>query len=149
MARVTDVLAKKGDTPKLVTASGDESVLDAALRMNDARIGAVCVMDGPRVVGMFTERDILCRVVAAKLDPATTKVAEVMTSPVYTCSPDAKAADCAALMSQRKIRHLPVVEGDENGKLVGVISTGDLMAMEVHEKQAHIDDLHHYLHGRT
>lgn len=147
MSRVTDVLARKsGD---IVTASGDDTVLEAAKRMNDARIGALCVVEDDRVVGMFTERDILCRVVALQRDPAATKVREVMTSPVVTCGADAKASDCAAVMSQRKIRHLPVLDGGEGGKLIGVISTGDLMAMEVANKQAHIDELHNYLHGRT
>lgn len=147
MSYVKDVLAKKGSA--VTTASKEETVYAAALRMNEARIGAMCVVEGDRVVGMFTERDILCRVVAVKLDPAVTKVGEVMTSPVFTCGPDAKTSDCAAVMSQRKIRHLPVVEDNENGKLVGMISTGDLMAMDVADKQAHIEDLHHYLHGRV
>jgi len=147
MSYVKDVLARKGTA--VTTATKDETVYAAALRMNEGRIGAMCVVEGERVVGMFTERDILCRVVAVKRDPAITRIGDVMTTPVFTCSPDAKTSDCAALMSQRKIRHLPVVEGDEKGKLVGMISTGDLMAMDVADKQAHIDDLHHYLHGRV
>jgi CBS domain-containing protein len=69
-----------------------------------------------------------------------------MTSAVITCGPQGKVTDCVAVMSHRRIRHLPVLEG---GKLVGMISTGDLMALQAVEKQAFIDDLYQYLHGRT
>jgi CBS domain-containing protein len=144
MPIVRDVLAKKGS--EVATISPDATVLEAADLMNQRRIGAMCVVKNDALVGIFSERDILNRVVAAQRNPTTTKVADVMTTPVTTCGPNGKIADCAAVMSQDRIRHLPVVEG---GKLVGLISTGDLMAWEVSEKQAHIEDLHQYLHGRT
>ena len=148
MPTVRRILEKKGGN--VVTVTGDATVLDAARKMNESHIGALCVMEGDSIVGMFTERDILNRVVAKQLDPASTRVEQVMTKPVVTCGPDAKQRDCVAVMSNKKIRHLPVVEGDTlHGKLVGVISTGDLMATEVDQKQAHIDQLHDYLHGRT
>ena len=144
MSTIRDVLDKKGT--EVATIAPDASVLEAADLMNERRIGALCVVEGDALVGVFTERDILNRVVSAKLDPATTKVADVMTMPVTTCGPNGTTADCAAVMSHQRIRHLPVVE---HGKLVGMISTGDLLAVQVIEKQAHIQDLHQYLHGRT
>ena len=144
MSTISDVLAKKGTAVETITP--DATVLDAANLMNRRRIGAVCVVKGDDMVGVFTERDILTRVVSARLDPATTKVADVMTSPVITCGSRGEASDCASVMSHKHIRHLPVVDG---GKLVGMVSTGDLMALQATEKQAFIEDLYQYLHGRT
>jgi len=113
MFTIRDVLAKKD--ADVATISPQSTVLDAADLMNERRIGALCVVEGETLVGVFTERDILNRVVSAKLDPATTKIADVMTVPVTTCGPNGKTADCAAVMSHKRIRHLPVVE---DGKLV-------------------------------
>ena len=144
MSTISDVLAKKGTD--VATISPDGSVLHAANLMNERRIGALCVVRDGNLVGVFTERDILTRVVSAQLDPATTRVADVMTSPVITCGPRGRTEDCAAVMSHERIRHLPVVDG---GKLVGIVSTGDLMALQVAESQAFIDHLYEYLHGRT
>ena len=103
------------------------------------------MVEGETLVGIFTERDLLNRVVSGGRDPATTKVAEVMTTSVITCGPRGTIEDCVAVMSHKRVRHLPVVEGP---KLVGVVSTGDLMALQVVEKQAFIEDLYEYLHGR-
>jgi len=130
--------------------TADTTVLEAARMMNSNHCGATSVVEGEKLIGMFTERDVLNRVVAKELDPAATRVGDVMSSPVVSCGPDAKAADCGAVMSTRKIRHIPVLDkpGSE-GKLIGMISTGDLMALDGAEKQAHIDHLHEYLHGRT
>ncbi len=144
IATIRDVLVKKGSD--VAAIAPETTVLDAANLMNQRRIGALCVVRDEKVVGVFSERDILNRVVSARLDPAATKVADVMTSPVVTCGLEGKAADCAAVMSHKRIRHLPVVE---DGKLIGVVSTGDLMALQVAEKDAFIEDLHRYLHGRT
>ncbi|HRX86912.1 MAG TPA: CBS domain-containing protein [Phycisphaerae bacterium] len=148
MPIVRDVLNRKG--VEVYTVSPETTVLDAARMMNERRCGAVCVSLNGSLEGMFTERDVLNRVVAQQLDPATTKVQDVMSNPVVTCGPEAKLIDCMAVMSSKKIRHLPVVDGKgSTSKLVGMISTGDLMAMDVAEKQAHIEHLHDYLHGRT
>lgn len=144
MSTINDLLAKKGTD--VATIGPDATVLDAANLMNQHRIGALCVVDRDDLVGVFTERDILNRVISAQRDPATTKVADVMTSSVITCGPQGQTADCAAVMSHERIRHLPVLDG---GKLVGMVSTGDLMALQVVEKQAFIEDLYEYLHGRT
>jgi CBS domain-containing protein len=146
MPIVRDILARKGN--KVLTVTQDATVLQAAEKMNEHRVGAVCVVEGDRVLGMFTERDVLCRIVAQRRDPAGTRVADVMTHPVVTCVPSAKVEDCALAMSTKRIRHLPVVESDGSGaRLVGLISTGDLVALEVVEKQAHIEHLHEYLNG--
>ena len=142
MARVKDILAKKGNF--LATAAKNDSVLSAAREMNARRIGAVLVMDGDAAVGMFTERDILTRVVAAQKDPAETLLAEVMSSPVVCCEPDMKIDELRSVMTVRRIRHMPVA--DENG-LRGIVTSGDLMAHEVTESQETIKYLHQYIHG--
>jgi CBS domain-containing protein len=144
MAMISDVLARKGS--EVATVTLDTTVLDAANQMNERRIGALCVVSAGSLVGICTERDILTRVVSARRDPAATKVADVMTAAVVTCGSRGRTDDCVAFMSRQHIRHLPVVDDD---KLVGLISTGDLMSLEVTEKSTTIDDLYRYLHGRT
>jgi len=137
------ILHKKG--ADVATVDRKTTVLDAAKAMNEQRIGAVVVTDGDRVVGIFTERDILNRIVASGKDPKTTRVEEMMTSPMACCRRDTPLADCKAVMTQKRIRHLPVVE---EGKLFGLISAGDIVAGEVADQQATIEYLHEYLYGR-
>jgi len=142
MPNAQSVLERKGG--EVATVERKSSVLDAAKVMNQKRIGAVVVRDGDKVVGIFTERDILNRVVAAGKPPGTTVVGDVMTSPMACCRRDTKLTECRSVMTQKRIRHLPVVE---DGKLFGIISIGDLMANEVADQQATIEYLHEYLHG--
>lgn len=136
------ILDRKGS--HVATVQRLVSVYDAARVMNEQRIGAVVVTDGDRAVGIFTERDVLNRIVAAGLDPVKTQVEKVMTSPMACCRRDTSVEDCKAVMSQKRIRHLPVVEG---GKLYGMISAGDILASEVTDKQTTIEYLHEYLYG--
>lgn len=144
MATVGDLLGRKGG--EVVVVPPDETVLEAAKRMNEARIGAVVVhTEDEGVVGIFTERDILRRVVAAGKDPASITVREVMTSPVACCKPNSSLDECQKAMTEKRLRHLPVVE---DKKLAGIISSGDLLAREVEAQQSTIEYLHGYLHGR-
>ena len=143
-ALVRDILAKKSHEVASVTE--DASVIDAAGLMNQRRFGALVVTSGPNVVGIFTERDILCRVVAEKRDPAGTKVGEVMSSPVACCQSDTKLEECRAVMTTKRLRHLPVVDDNQ---LVGMLSIGDLMAHEVAAQQETIQYLNEYLYGPT
>jgi CBS domain-containing protein len=142
MPKALTILEKKG--PDVATVDRAATVLDAAKLMNQRRIGALVVTAGDKVVGIFTERDILNRVVAAGSEPSRTKVGDVMTSPMACCRRDTRLAECKAVMSQKRIRHLPVVE---EGKLFGIISIGDIMASEVADQQATIEYLHEYLYG--
>ncbi len=146
---VKDILAKKG--PFVASISRNDSVLEAAKEMNARRIGALVVTDGDNVVGIFTERDVMTRVVALQLDPVKTRVEQVMTCPVACCRPDSTLAECRQVMTDKRIRHLPVVE---NNKLAGIVTSGDVLAKEVAEQQETIDDLHksveylrEYMHG--
>jgi CBS domain-containing protein len=142
MATVTDILSKKGTS--VVTLSAEDSVLDAARVMNEKGIGGLVVTDGGAMAGIFTERDILRRVVAEQRDPAATPLRDVMTSPVVYCPPDAKLEDLTALMTAKRIRHLPVMDDDE---LRGIITTGDILAHAVKEQAYTIDYLHKYVYN--
>lgn len=140
MPTVSDILTRKG--ADVVAVPADESVLNAARLMNERGIGGVVVTEGGRPVGIFTERDVLRRVVAEHRDPGDTLVRDVMTSPVIRCKAEAKLDEVMALMSEKRIRHLPVVEGDE---LRGIVTSGDLMAYQVQEQKATIDFLNSYV----
>ena len=96
------------------------------------------------LVGIFTERDVMNRVVALERPPSTVAVGEVMTAPVAVCSPETTREECRAVMRHKRIRHLPVVAGD---RLVGIISVGDLLADAEAEQQQTILYLHEYLYG--
>ncbi len=143
MANAQSILERK--EPDVATVDRHASVLEAAKAMNQRHIGAVVVTEGERVVGIFTERDILNRVVAAGREPKATKVGDVMTSPMAVCRRDTRIAECKAVMSQKRIRHLPVVE---EGRLYGMISAGDILATEVVDQQETIEYLQEYLYGR-
>ncbi len=144
MSTARAIIEKKG--ADVVTIAKDAHVLEAAKKMNEHHIGAVIVVDGQQVVGIFTERDILNRIVAAQRSAGETKVGEVMTSPMACCTRDTEVAECKAVMTERKIRHLPVVE---DGKLYGMISAGDVLADEVANQETSIRYLSDYLYGRT
>lgn len=144
MPSAQSVLDRKGT--EVATVDRHSTVHEAAVIMNDRRIGAVVVTDGDTVVGIFTERDILCRVVAMQRDATQTKIGEVMTSPMACCRRDTPLAECRALMTTKRIRHLPVVEEQT---LHGMISSGDLLASEVVNQKSTIEYLHQYLYGRS
>lgn len=128
----------------LIEIDPDATVLDAARLMNEHHIGALVVTRGSKLAGIFTERDVLNRVVAAQRDPATTRVHEVMTTPVTCCSPEMLRSECEAVMRKRHIRHLPVVEEE---RVVGMISVHDILEDETHEQQETIRNLFEYMHG--
>src|SRR5437763_11687513 len=110
MATIREILAKKGT--QVFTIGKHATVLDGALLMNEHRIGALVVVEDGQVVGMFTERDVLQRVVAEQRDPVRTLVAEVMTTEVFCCTPDTPIDEARGAMKNRRIRHLPPVGGD-------------------------------------
>lgn len=140
MATVSVLLARKsGDVLKV---SPDATVLEAARLMNERGVGSVLVMQEGALAGIFTERDLMRRVVAKDLLPGSTRVGDVMTSSLITCTPDASVVDCSAMMSQRHIRHLPVI--GPSG-ILGVITTGDLLAHELHEKESTIQHLESFV----
>src|SRR5215207_10580617 len=120
MATVRDILAAKG--PHVLSIGPDASVLDAALLMNEHKVGSLLVMEGGRLVGIITERDLLVRLIGQRRDPAASKVCEVMTAEVACCRPDTALDEARGVMKNRRIRHLPVLDGE--GTLLGLISIG-------------------------
>ena len=144
MADAQSILARKGTN--VATIDRSATVLEAATLMNERRIGALVVVSGESAIGIFTERDILVRVVAAGRAPEETIVGDIVTSPMACCRRDTKLAECRAVMTAKRIRHLPVVE---EGKLYGMISSGDILASEMAEQQTTIEYFHEYLYGRT
>ena len=142
MGTVQSVLARKGGQVFSIAAA--ESALTAATLMNERGVGGLVVLEGERVIGIFTERDILRRVVAARRDPAATPVREVMTSPVACCQRNTTLDECRSVMTEKRIRHLPVV--DETG-VCGIVTIGDLMAHDVTDREATIQYLNEYIFG--
>lgn len=118
------------------------TVLDAVERMNEVRIGALVVVEGDRVVGIFTERDVLTRVIAGRLEPATTLVSDVMTRDLLTISADASVTEAMVQVTDKRCRHLPVFDGP---RLVGLVSIGDLTSWVVRDQERTITDLNDYV----
>lgn len=145
MATVRTLLQGKGST--VVSVSRDATVLDAAILMNQHKIGALIVRDGDRLEGIFTERDVLRRIVAARLDPAQIRVGDVMTTDVIVCEGDCSIEDARNIFRNQRIRHLPVV--DREGRLEGMISIGDLNAYQLNGQETTIHYLEEYIYGRV
>src|SRR5687768_9989535 len=145
MAKVRDILTRK--RPAVHMVSADTTVLEATQRMNEERLGSLVVTEGEQIAGMFTQRDVLRRVVAEQRQPAQTIVAEVMTREVLCCEPGAPMDDASRLMKDHRVRHLPVCT--EDGTLLGIVSIGDLNAYHASDNEAEISFLHDYLYGRV
>lgn len=135
------VLDGKGRQVERIDASA--TVIAAVGLMNDRNLGSVVVFDGETLVGIFTERDVLVRVVGARRDPTTLRVREVMTSKLFTVEPTTTVEQALALMSTVPCRHLPVVE---DGRVVGLVSQGDLTRWVIRDQARAIVDLTDYIH---
>jgi len=145
MPTVKDVLLKKGTTVEFITP--DQSAREAAQLMDEKLVGGLLVVDdanSKKLVGVITERDILRRVVSAGLPADQTSVRDVMTTTVVTCVPDTSIEECSAIMTKRRIRHLPVA--DEN-TVYGIVTTGDMLAFRVAQQDDTIQYLNSYMFG--
>jgi len=141
MDSVQDILARKGTA--VIAMAPNATVLQAARIMNERGVGSVLVMWDDRLVGVFTERDVLRRVVAEQRDPATTPLYEVMTVAVLTCQPGTGLLECGTLMSENRVRHLPVL--DDEGAVRGIVTSGDLLAFQLADQQSTIAHLNRYV----
>lgn len=130
MPTVENILARKpAERRRVVTIPKNATALEAARLMNDHHIGALVVTDDDNTVaGIFTERDLLTRIVSAQRMPEKTRVADVMTTNVVVCSPETRCDDLRHTMREKRIRHIPVTQGRS---LVGMVSIGDLNTAEV------------------
>jgi len=125
-----------------VTIDGTASVAEGIRLMRDKRAGALLVMEGARLEGTFTERDVMERIVLARRDPEQTMVREVMTAPVCTITPDQTVDDALCLMRERRIRHLPVVR---NGKVEGMVSLRYMLRDKAESLDQYLNSLSAYL----
>ena len=146
MATMRDILSDKS-TSEILSVNPAETVLEAVQRMNEHGVGALVVIDDGRMVGVFTERDVLRRVVGAQRDASTMQVADVMTTDVVCGSPETTVEEARVVMKNHRIRHLPVV--DTHGNILGLASIGDLNAHHVQAQETTIHYLHEYVLGRT
>ncbi len=144
MATVRDILRNKGTQVHTVPASA--TVLEATQQMNEAKIGAMVVTRDERVIGIFSERDVLRRVVAEQRALADTFVGDVMVKDVICCAPGTALDEASRIMKDCRIRHLPVC--DNEGHLHGLISIGDLNAYHASDKETTIHYLNEYLFGQ-
>ncbi len=139
MTIIRQILERK---PDVYAVDPDATVLDALKVLDERNVGALLVMKGERLVGIFSERDYARRMVLHGRSSKETAVREVMTTDVFTIPPDAHAGECMAHMTDRHIRHLPVVEG---GKVVGVVSIGDIVRAVMEDMRFTIRQLESYI----
>jgi CBS domain-containing protein len=141
MTMVRQLIETKGRT--LYSVEPEDPVLEAIRRMAEHYIGALLVMRGTELQGIISERDYARKVILHGRSSAETPVWQIMSSPVITVSPDQTVQDCMKLMTDRRVRHLPVVEG---GQVVGMVSIGDLVKAVIEEQQQTIEQLESYIH---
>jgi len=142
MKLVKHLLDSKGRG--IISVAPDTSVFDAIQVMADETVGSLMVMDDERLLGIVTERDYARKVILKGRSSESTPVADIMTQDVLTTSTDRTVNDCMELMTERRIRHLPVVEGD---RVIGMISIGDLVQAIISDQQEEIEHLEHYISG--
>jgi CBS domain-containing protein len=128
--------------PGVISIRPDVPVLDALKLLADKDVGAVLVMDGPRLVGIVSERDYARKVALKGKSAEDTPVSEIMTREVVCVTPTRTNEECMALITEKRTRHLPVID---NGRVVGVLSIGDLVKDAISEQQFVIDQLVHYI----
>jgi CBS domain-containing protein len=138
---VIEILQSKA-IQTLFAVEPETTVLEAAKMMAEHNVGALLVMRGERVVGIVSERDYVRRIAAAERSAHATTCEQIMTREVKVVSPDTSDEECMALMTQGRLRHLPVVV---RGQVIGVISIGDLVKDIISEQQFMIEQLHHYI----
>jgi CBS domain-containing protein len=142
MKKVRDILEVKGRS--IWSIGPDASVFDALKLMAEKDIGALVVLDAGNLVGIISERDYARKIVLLGRASPTTQVKEIMTSRVACVDPEQNVEECMALVTEKRTRHLPVLE---NGKLIGLISIGDLVKSIITEQQFIIEQLERYIKG--
>jgi len=142
MPTIREVLTQKGNN--VLTVSGQASVLEAIGIMSEANVGAIVVQDGDKPSGIFTERDYLRKIALQGLSSKNTAVSDVMSSPLITVSSADSTRAAMQTMTERRCRHLIVADG---GKMVGIVSLGDLVKSMLQEKEAEVEQLSSYISG--
>jgi len=142
MSVVSEILENKGGM--VLSVGINESVLDAINLMAQVNIGAVLVQEDDTISGIFTERDYLQKIALKSLSSKDTRVGDVMTTPVVSADPNDSVQQCMETMTTCRCRHLPVVH---DGKLLGIVSIGDLVKKMLDEKEIEVEQLSHYITG--
>jgi signal-transduction protein with cAMP-binding, CBS, and nucleotidyltransferase domain len=143
MEQVSDIL--KGKSGSLLTIPSDASVFDMVKQMVDANVGSLLVTVNGRIEGIVTERDYLRRVTLEGRTDKETPVSEIMTTPLIVVTPKTPVDECMAIMTDRRIRHMPVVE---DGEVVALVSIGDLVKFQSQQQDFKIQYLTDYITAR-
>ena len=143
MSQISEILTEKGR--RVLKIAADASVLEAVELMVEENVGSLLVTDSGDVTGIVTERDYLRRVALEGRTDAETSVREIMSSPLIVVTPETAIAECMALMTNKRIRHLPVVDA---GEVAGIISIGDLVKFQSRQQGYEIQFLHDYIAAR-
>ena len=142
MRNVSQIIGRKGS--RVVSVSRESPVLEAIRVMAEHHIGAVLVMEGGQLIGIASERDYARKVILQGRSSHDTPVAVIMTSPVVCVTPQDTLAECMTIMTEKHIRHLPVIDGEQ---VIGVISIGDLVKETIEEQKQEISLLQQYIAG--
>ncbi len=127
----------------LFSIAKESTVAEAARFMAEKNVGAVPVMEGNRLVGIFPERDVITRVISKSLDPGTTTISDVMTTKIIVANADENYESCLKKMQQAHCRHMPIVAGEQ---LIGFVSLRDLLMMDLDEKERNLEYLQSYIY---
>ncbi len=132
-------------TTGLSSVSPNDTVFDAIKLMSEKNIGALLVMDGPQLVGMFSERDYTRKVVLKGKSSKSTAVKEIISTPVISVGPGHSVEECMRLMTEHRVRHLPVLDGD---RVVGIVSIGDLVNWIISAQHLALSQMEDYISGK-
>lgn len=141
MKNVKQIL--EGKNHKVLSVAPDATVFEALQRLADKNVGALVVLDGGKLVGIFSERDYARKVVLLGKSSRDTPVRDIMTRKVLCARPEQTVEQCMAIMTAKRVRHLPVID---HKKVIGLISIGDLVKEMISEQQFVIAQLEHYIH---
>lgn len=140
MRTVAEILRNKGSD--VWTIGPDETILEALMQMAEKRIGALLVMNHEKLVGIVSERDYARKVALEGRSSRQSKVSEIMSHKVLCAKPEQTVQECMALMSDKRARHLPIID---HKKIIGIVSIGDLVKSIIEEQQFEIEALQHYI----
>ena len=142
MRSVRDILITKGNDVKTIDCK--RSVYDAIVMLDDNHIGSLVVTDEGKLAGVVTERDYACKIIIKGRSSKTTRIGEIMSERLVVVRPDTTINECMALMTDKRIRHLPVLDGEQ---LVGLVSIGDVVKEVIDEQSFVIEQLESYIHS--
>jgi len=143
MKRLKEILAAKGS--EIWSIGPDQSVYDAIQLLAEKEIGAIAVTEGGRLVGIVSERDYARQIILKGRSSENTQVKDIMSTDVITAIPSQEVRECMELMTQKRIRHLPIINDDND--LIGMISIGDLVRAIIADQESTIGDLEKYISG--